>query len=173
MLHDLKSFSAERYDDGSYKVSYDGSLVVIPLIEYNSLLKRVAKAEETKERLVEETKENGELVDSLVQYTTLDWYEEHKGSKKGCGRLADAMMLADAVRGMTFAEIKEKRYPYKKNGTKKYGRDKIFEALSVKKPDDPQRIKDLLMDYPEVFSSVSVNDVYLWMQKKLNKGVKR
>lgn len=173
MLHDVKSFCIEEYEDGSYKVSYDGTLVVVPLIDYNSLTKRVSEAEESQERVIEEARENNELVDSLVKYTTMDWYEEHKGSKKGCGRLADAMILADAVRGMSFAEIKEKRYPYKKGGTKKYGRDKIFDALSAKKSDDPQRVRDLLMDYPEVFSDISINDVFLWFGKRASKGVKK
>lgn len=173
MLHDVKSFCIEEFEDGSYKVSYDGTLVVIPLIDYNSLTERIARAEDMQKHVVEELKESGEIVDSLANFTTKDWYEEHKGSKKGCGRLADAMILADAVRGMSFAEIKEKRYPYKKGGTKKYGRDKIFDALSVKKPDDYQRVWDLWTDYPEVFSNISINDVFRWFGKRASKGVRK
>lgn len=162
MEHDLKSWNIQVFEDGHVRVSYRGTLVAMPLIDYNSLKK-------TKERY----NEAKELTGDLVNYTTLSWYEENKGAKKGCGRMADAMIIANAVRGKTLAEIQTQHYPNKKGGSKKYSRGKIFDALSVKKPDDLHRIQSLMGDFPEVFRDIDREDVYKWMEKRISKGGKK
>lgn len=181
MEHNLKSFEAKIVDEGAEAVlSYDGTLVIIPLIDYNSLKKRAEDAEKkvrAREKLAIQTKElNAKLVaqvDDIARRTGRAWYDDHRGAKKGCGRMADAMIIANAVRGMSLAEIQAQHYPYKKDGSKKYGRDKIFDALSVKKPDDLQRIQSLMEDFPEVFSGIDREQVYAWMQKRASKGGKK
>lgn len=169
MIHDVKSYSVENLDpltNEHSRIKYDGTLVVIPLIDYNTLMKKL----ETYEKKEKVNKEALEVAGDLASYNTYSWYEEHKGAKKGCGRRADAMILANAVRGMSLADIQAQHYPYKKGGSKKYGRDKIFSALSVKKPEDLERINGLLTDFPEVFAGIDREQVYVWMQKKTNKG---
>lgn len=173
MLHDLKSLVIEELSDGHVHVSYDGTLVAMPLIDYNSLKKKSDSAVKALKKTQERSAEAMELTGDLAGYTTYSWYEQHKGAKKGCGRLADAMIIANAVRGMSLAEIQAQHYPYKKDGSKKYGRDKIFDALSVKKPDDLQRIQSLMEDFPEVFSGIDREQVYAWMQKRASKGGKK
>lgn len=180
MLHDVKSFEVIDRDPilhSHVSVKYDGTLVVIPLIDYNTLVKRAETAEKelevVKNKLeaqIEHAKEAVDFVSDLCSYTTTSWYEEHKGAKKGCGRLADAMMIANAVRGMSNDEIQAQSYPYKKGATKVYDRRKVFSALSVKKPGDLERINMLLLDFPEVFADVPREEVYKWMQKKALKG---
>ena len=106
MLHNLKSFNIEVLADGLVSVSYDGTLVAVPLIDYNSLAKKYSSAVQALERERERGKENMDLVSDLASYSTYSWYEQHKGAKKGCGRLADAMILANAVRGMSWLIFK-------------------------------------------------------------------
>lgn len=162
MEHDVKSLDTQVFENGRVHVSYDGTLVAMPLIDYNSLKRDKERYNEAKE-----------LTGDLVNYTTLSWYLEHKGAKKGCGRMADAMIIANAVRGMSLAEIQAQHYPYKKDGVKKYEIKKITRALSVKKPDDLQRIQSLMEDFPEVFRDIDREDVYKWMQKRASKGGKK
>lgn len=173
MLHELKTFCIEEVDEEECKISYTGTLVAIPLIDYNLICKKTNECYKEKKELEDTVQELDDFVVGIANYTTKYWYEENKGAKKGCGRLADAMILANAVRGMTFAEIQAKSYPHKKGGTKRYGRDKIFEALSVKKPTDLERINSLLIDYPEVFEGIQREEIYCWMAKKVSKGVKK
>lgn len=142
-------------------------------LDSEKLLKE--REEQFKER-EEQFKKNEELhekdtdlVMDLAKYTTYTWLEQHKGTKKGCGRLADAMIIANAVRGMTIKQIQALPYPHKKGGKKRYDENKIYRALSVKKPDDAQRINSLYEDFPEVFQGIEREDIFKWMQKKLNK----
>ena len=180
MLHDLKSYDVHSLDDDNISVKYDGTIVCIPLIDYQQLVKKANSAvsaleneKQKRERVEASSKECVDLCEDLVSYTTLSWYQEHKGAKKGCGRLADAMILANAVRGMSLDDIQEQYYPYKKNGEKKkYNRRKIFSALSVKRPEDKERIDSLLLDFPEVFEGIDREAIYGWMEKKYNKGGK-
>lgn len=172
MIHDVKSFSIEVLDDDLVSVSYDGSLVAVPLIDYNSLAKKSASAVQALKREKERSKEVTDLVSDIASYSTYSWYEQHKGAKKGCGRLADAMILANAIGGMSLADIQAQHYPHKNGGSKKYGRDKIFSALSVKKPEDLERINGLLADYPDVFAGIDREQIYTWMQKRASKGGK-
>lgn len=176
MIHDVKSWDIQVFEDGRVHVAYDGTLVAMPLIDYNSLVKErnaISKEWEKTKKQAELGDESIKLICDLATYTTRSWYAEHKGAKKGCGRMADAMIIANAVRGMSLAEIQAQHYPYKKDGSKKYGRDKIFDALSVKKPDDLQRIQSLMEDFPEVFSGIDREQVYAWMQKRASKGGKK
>ena len=80
------------------------------------------------------------------------------------------MILANAVRGMSLEDIQSQSYPYKKGATKRYTPPKIFSALSVKKPDDLERINGLLSDFPEVFEGIEREKIYAWIQKKASKG---
>ena len=170
MIHDLKSFNVVTHDDGRVSVSYDGSLVVVPLIDYNSLVKKNSSTLNALKKEQARGKENADLVSDLASYSTYSWYTQHKGAKKGCGRLADAMILANAVRGMSLEDIQSQSYPYKQGSTKRYDRSKIFSALSVKKPDDLERINGLLSDFPEVFEGIEREKIYAWIQKKASKG---
>lgn len=183
MLHDLKSYDVRSFDNGAMNtqigVKYDGTIVCVPLIDYQLLVKKANSAvnalknEKRKREIAEES--NRECVDlctDLAHYTTSSWYEEHKGAKKGCGRLADAMILANAVRGMSLSDIQEQYYPYKKDGVKQYDRRKIFSALSVKKPGDLERINSLLSDFPDVFKGIDREAIYVWMKNRASKGVK-
>lgn len=183
MIHDVKSFEVVDKDflcHSEVDVKYDGTLVVMPLIDYKTLVKKYESATKDLEqkgyvldKKLKDYKEAVETAKDLCFYTTCSWLEEHKGAKKGCGRLADAMILADAVRGSSIDELQRRRYPYKKNGaTKCYHKDKIFSALSVKKPEDVNRINSLLIDYPDAFEGLTIEDVFSWMAKRSKRGQK-
>ena len=148
-----------RIDEETGYLIINNDLVIMPLSDYKSLKERAESGDTAKG-----------VVDNIARYTTYSWYEEHKGAKKGCGRMADAMIIANAVRGMSLAEIQAQHYPYKKGGVKKYEIKKITRALSVKKPDDPQRIQSLMEDFPDVFSDIDREQVDAWMQKRAKKG---
>lgn len=131
--------------------------------------KQFKEREEQFEKCEKQYEKDSNLVMDIAQYTTYTWLDEHRGSRKGSGRLADAMIIANAVRGMTIKQIQALPYPHKKGGKKRYAKDKIYEALSVKKPEDAQRINSLFEDYPKVFIGIEREDLFRWMQKKLEK----
>lgn len=138
----------------------------------NQLKEQEKQSKEREEQFKEHEKlheQDTDLVLDLAKYTTYTWLNEHRGSRKGSGRLADAMIIANAVRGMTIKQIQALPYPYKKGGKKRYAKDKVYDALSIKKPDDAQRINSLFEDFPEVFNGIGREDIFKWMQKKLNK----
>lgn len=180
MLHDVKSYKVETVVDDGFvlqKVSYDGAIVHIPLIDYNTLARKNESMKKAlaREKLQRETvearaKEAMDVCADLKYWRT--YSDSGKNStNKDCGRLSDAMMLANAVRGKSLEEIQAQQYPYNKSGAvRKYNRSKVFAALSVKKSDDLERINSLLSDFPEVFKDIPTEDVYAWMQKKSSKG---
>lgn len=210
MVHDLKTLDIKMVCDAHAHVSYSGTLVVMPVIDYNSLIKKLQKSIQDLNVLQKYSKESMELTSDLVTYKTLSWLDAQKveeinqengevhisNTKKGCGRLADAMILANAVRGMSITEIQSQYYPYKKDNseednseedkarnkarkilyknilykTKKVSRRKVFDALSVNKPDDSDRIDSLFDDFPEVFKDIDREQISCWADKKANKG---
>ena len=152
MMGDLKSFEMQPLSNGMIFGRYDGDIVHIPLIEYNRLVSASKKAQEVE--------------------NPISRFKGHRGDKSGCGRLADAMMLADAVNGLSNAEIQKRRYPYDASGHKKiYGSTKVKSALSVNKPGDLERISGLINDYPNVLGGIR-EEVFDWMQKRQRRGKK-
>jgi len=130
---------------------------------------KVLETEKILEREREINKECRDLTTDLVSWKTLSWTEQMKGMKKGSGRTADAMIVANAVGGMSIQEIMAQKYPYKKDGVKKYTRTKIYAALTVKTDEDVRRIRELYDDFPEVFDGIEWSEVEAWMRKKHNK----
>lgn len=163
-------------------LKYDGKIVCIPLADYQSLKEKAERAVDAERRLhtaqqirdiaVKRSREVMAEQADIANYNTYSWYEQHKGAKAGCGRLADAMILANAVRGLSLEAIQKLPYPYKKGASKVYGQRKIFSALSVKQEGDLQRIDSLLTDFPDVFSDLSPQDVWAWVDRKRRKGCK-
>jgi hypothetical protein len=88
------------------------------------------------------------------------------GNRRGSGRKAEAMMVADSIRGMSVAEITEKRYPHSKHSTKKYTKRSVYRALSFKNDADAKRVAELYEDFPEVFSGISLEEVMEWCKRR-------
>ena len=95
-----------------------------------------------------------------------EWLKDHKGARKGTGRTSDAMILAGAIRGLSNDELLKGHYQHKKGGSKKYGRTKIFSALSVNKEGDDERIMSLYRDFPDIFEGISEREVEEWFIDK-------
>ena len=86
------------------------------------------------------------------------------GRVKDSGKLADAMILADRISGVSRKTILKTPYPYNKKGkTRFFGSTKIDNALKCKDPADVERIQLLYCTYPEVFESKNV-DIEALMQ---------
>lgn len=183
--HDLKTFSPSINPDGSVHVSYTGSVVLVPKQDFNALIalheandKNTALLSQASEALKQRNEALDKYRDALKtskEDVTNDYLTSHRGGydKQGCGHRADAEILAAAVHGASIEQLCKKRYTYNRYGHKKvYSRGKIFSALSVKKPEDYQRIMDLYTTYPEVFNC-SVEVVIQWYQKKYMKGGKQ
>lgn len=182
MVHDVKTFDIKKLDDDLVSVSYTGSLVLMPLIDYNDLdrakgrldvaTKAAKLANERANIMTERAKSADNRAKTAVKEAQEDFLSSHRGGydKIGCGNRADAEIIACAVRGIPVKDILKRRFTYNREGHKKvYGRTKIFDALSVSKPDDITRINKLVLDFPEVFSDISPNDVFEWAYKKAHK----
>lgn len=176
--HDLKTFVTSVNPDGSTHVSYSGSVVLVPKQDFNALL---TYKEQLKQALEAVDKRNKALdvlkkdLSTAKEDVKDDYLTSHRGGwdKSGCGNRADAEILAAAVKGASIEKLLKGRYTYDRYGHKKvYSRGKIFNALSVKKPEDYQRIVDLYTTYPEVFNC-SAEEVMQWYQKKYMKGGKQ
>lgn len=177
MIHDVESFDIQEYSDTHVRVHYDGTLVAVPLIDYNTLAKKSTSAVQALKREKARNQENFNLVTDLAQYKTYSLFNK---TRAGSGRLADAMIVADSIRGMSLDEIKAKEYPYRKervlydsNGNKKvdknykkFGRDKIFSALSARKDEDGERLLSLFRDFPDVFEGISEEQLKSWAEKR-------
>lgn len=183
--HNVKTFSKSVNADGSLHISYSGSCVLLPKIDFNALLKLKASSEESLKLLKQSTdlintqrnslKELHGALKTAKEDVVEDYLTSHRGGydKQGCGRRADAEMVAKAVGGASIDELLKGRYTYDKYGHRRaYSRGRIFKALSVKKPEDYGRITSLINDFPDVFVSVGIEAVYCWMQKKASKGGK-
>lgn len=184
--HDVKTYKPSINPDGSMHFTYTGSAVILPKVDFNALMQikgkvvmcenvakqanaRASKLQDANDTLKESAKE-------AVQNASEDFLSSHRGGydKQGCGRRAEAEILAKAVSGASIAEIQKCRFTYDKYGHKRaYGRDKIFKALSVKQASDYTRIVGLLSDFPAVFEGISYEQVFAWGQKKASKGGKK
>lgn len=185
--HDLKSYEhlihehSEKDCDTSIDFFYDGSVVLVPLIDYNSLISRLEEAEEevsslqqaiqTKSKAINKLREKIDEVDDIACYTTKTWLKEAYKLKKKCGDELDAMILADSVRGMPLVDIVNKEYTYKEGKSKKQcSRNKIYRAVSVRQDEDLDRIIALYIEFKSYFSDISLEQIFDWRQKKLDKG---
>lgn len=174
--HDVKTWQLEVLDDGKrVHLSYTGSAVILPLIDFNSMKDTADMVHEVTEglpKLQKQCQEHGYKVG--IESAEKQWKQAHTGknNSEGCGRLADAEILAMAVRGVPLKEIKKARFTYNRLGHKKvYGERKIYSALSVKKPEDRGRILGLYVDFPKTFDGVPYEAIERWFWKKYKKGV--
>ena len=180
--HDVTTFSVSENTDGSLHISYTGSCVMVPKIDFNMLIQIKEKADSNTEVFKEVLARNEQLstaVDNLHNSlktarseVTLDYLDSHRGgwNKDGCGNRSDAEILAKAIHGATNEELLKGRYTYDRFGHKKvYSRGKIFQALSVKKPEDYERITSLYSAYPEVFDC-TLEELFTWFKKRYEKG---
>lgn len=184
--HDVKTYKPSINPDGSMHFTYTGSAVILPKVDFNALMHCKSKVDmcvnTSKQALARASQlqdANDVLKESAktaVQNASEDFLSSHRGGydKQGCGRRAEAEILAKAVSGASIAEIQKCRFTYDRYGHKRtYGRDKIFKALSVKQEDDYTRIVGLLNDFPVVFEGISYEQVFAWVQKKASKGGKK
>ena len=183
--HDVKTFEVNAVDDEEVIVSYTGSVILLPKIDFNSLVSDRGKlngAEKLKDSLLHlylnETskvrKKDSEIAElkSANETAVSDYFNSIRGtkSKRGSGDMASAEILARAIRGDSLSDILKGRYTYNNRGNKKvYERRKIFFALSVKKPEDYERILNLYNSYPSVFDC-TLEEVSAWYYKRLKKG---
>lgn len=183
--HDLKTFSPSVNPDGTAHVSYTGSVVLVPKQDFNALIalreasnKHTALLSQASEALKQRDNAIDKYRDALKsakEDVTNDYLTSHRGGydKQGCGHRADAEILAAAVHGASIEQLCKGRYTYDKYGHKRsYGKQKIYDALSVKKPEDYERIASLYNSYPELFNC-SFEVVMQWYQKKYMKGGKQ
>lgn len=96
-------------------------------------------------------------------------YELQNHKKTGCGRYAQALMVADAITGIRVKEILQRKYPYKKNPKnrdeylyKKYADESVYAALRVVGNDksgieNTARLVSLWEDFPNVFSERNIS----------------
>ena len=184
--HDVKTFEVNAVDDEEVIVSYTGSIVLLPKIDFNSLVSDRGKlngAEKLKDSLLHlylnETskvrKKDSEIVElkSANETAVYDYFNSIRGtkSKRGSGGRASAEILARAVRGDSLSDIMKGRYTYNSRGNKRiYERRKIFFALSVKKPEDYERILNLYNSYRDVFDC-TLEELSAWYYKRLKKAI--
>ena len=184
--HDVKTFEVNAVDDEEVLVSYTGSVILLPKIDFNSLVSDRGKlngAEKLKDSLLHlylnETskvrKKDSAIVElkSANETAVSDYFNSIRGTKsnKGSGNRASAEILARAVRGDSLSDIMKGRYTYNSRGNKRiYERRKIFFALSVKKPEDYERILNLYNSYRDVFDC-TLEELSAWYYKRLKKGV--
>lgn len=184
--HDVKTFEVNAVDDEEVIVSYTGSIVLLPKIDFNSLVGNRDKLDAAKKqadtllnlysrelsRVKEKDREIAELK-SANETAVSDYFNSIRGTKsnRGSGNRASAEILARAVRGDSLSDIMKGRYTYNSRGNKRiYERRKIFFALSVKKPEDYERILNLYNSYPSVFDC-TLEELSAWYYKRLKKGV--
>ena len=125
------------------------------------------------ERLREENEDLKKKLEEAPEILKQEWKKSNAGvnRKKGSGRRADAQIVAMFIKGASVEEVSKTRFVYNREGHKKYySRGKIFAASSVKKPEDYQRIMDLYEDFPDIFGSISKEQLISWIQKKASKG---
>lgn len=187
-MRELISYEFTELEEDVYEYKYAGSLAMLPKCLLNDMRKGNEALTKERDTLKEDNEALETMLDDsihqvndlvahqkdIVYSITRTGIQEHKGSRDGSGDLAQAMMIADAASGLKATQIAEKRYPYKKNGAKqKYTLRSVHRNLAVKKPEDLERIQNLINDYPEVFDSVGIPAVWAWVAKKRNKGVKK
>lgn len=171
MLHNLKSYKVYIDDtdpeDFVIDFAYDGGCVLVPLIDYNIM-------RDSLESAISSLDDDDDIVFMATKSTLKDF--QGGKAKIGCGRKAQAMMIANVVSGMKQKDVLKRRYPCDKQGQlKHYGRTSLVTATTVNSSDDLVRIQSLLDDFPRVFeeAGVSVEAVKSWAEKKFEKQSKR
>ena len=172
--HDLKTLSTSINADGSAHVSYTGSVVLVPKVDFNALIHAKNELQNMQKLTTEMLERDKKIIADAKKYArdsekrvTDDYLSSHQGGydKIGCGQRADAEILAAAVHGASVNQLLKGRYTYDRYGHKRaYGKQKIYDALSVKKPEDYQRISNLYNSYPEVFNC-SFEVIIKWYQR--------
>ena len=161
-------------EEGGYKVSSDEEIVIKLKRKDDELVNTIKELSEGHKLLANKVLEDRKKIAN--EYVKK--LDNNKAAKTGCGRLADAMIIVDAVRGKKLKEMLVIKYPckiYTRGGTKQhvskktYSDRKIKDATRVQDMSDIERINKLMEDFPEVFAAVSREDVYNWAQKKMNK----
>ena len=188
--HDLKTWRPEILDNGMrVRICYEGSGVLLPLIDFrvltdikdynDKLLENANRQNDTVKKLIEKVKKLSEENKNLVELAEIrkedgipEYYGENR--RRGTGCRGDAEIIAMAVRGAQLKDIQVTRFTYDKQGHKrKFARSKIFNALSVSKPEDYTRVQRLYRDYPTVFEGISEEQISDWFWKKYDKLNKR
>ena len=188
--HDLKTWRSEVLDNGMrVRICYAGSGVLLPLIDFrmltdikdynDKLLKNANRQNDAVKRLVEKVKKLSEENKNLAELAEIrkedgipKYYGENR--RRGTGCRGDAEIIAMAIRGAKLKDIQGSRFTYNKQGHKrKFARSKIFNALSVSKPEDYARVQQLYRDYPTVFEGITEDQINNWFWKKYAKLNKR
>lgn len=159
------SLKFEELENEVFYCAYDGDLFLVRLMDLRKIENRLKKLLS--------------LVPSLKSLTDVEMVEDQElrsearrcslrsnGNRRGSGRKAEAMMVADSIRGISVAEIMKKRYPHSKHSTKKYSRGSVYRALSLKNKVDTERLAKLYEDFPEVFSGISAEEVMEWCKRR-------
>lgn len=152
-------------ENGVFYCAYDGDLFLVRLMDLrrieNRLKKLLSLVPSLKSLADVEVVEDQELRSEARRESS-----KCNGNRRGSGRKAEAMMVADSIRGMSVAEIMKKRYPHSKHSTKKYSKGSVYRALSLKNEADAERFAKLYEDFPEVFSGISVEEVMEWCKRR-------
>lgn len=163
MQRDLKTWSINVSEDGEeIDISYTGTVVIMPLCE-------LQHKEDDYQGVIDAYEQD---IADMPEAMKADWKKDHAGvnRKSGSGRRADAQIVAMLVQGASIDEVRKTRFVYNKEGHKKvYGDRKIFSASSVNKPGDYERLKNLYLDFPDIFWGISQEQFFGWMSKKAGK----
>lgn len=176
--HDVKTWAPQVLDNGKrVHLTYTGSGVLLPLIDFNSIKASADKPsiteEEARNIAIKEAKSiyNKGLADAPTVFAM-----KHKGQnrKQDCGCRGDAEIVAAAISGKSIKELQKMRFTYNKEGHRRvFGRTKIMDAIAVRGASDFQRIYKLSLDYPDVFVGITSEQLQAWIMKKLQKSAER
>lgn len=181
--HELKTWYPEILDNGMrVRINYEGSGVLLPLIDFrglidikecsDKLLENANKQNEIIKKLLKENNRLTELAEIRKEDCVPEYYGENR--RRGTGCRGDAEIVAMAVRGAKLKDIQGTRFTYDKQGHKrKFARSKIFNALSVSKPEDYARVQSLYRDYPTVFEGITEEQINNWFNARYARLNKR
>ena len=181
--HDLKTWRPEILDNGMrVRICYEGSGVLLPLIDFrglidikecsDKLLENANKQNEIIKKILKENNRLTELAEIRREAEKATYYGENR--RRGTGCRGDAEIVAMAVRGAKLKDIQGSRFTYDKQGHKrKFARSKIFNALSVSKPEDYARVQRLYREYPTVFKGITDEQINNWFNARYAKLNKR
>ena len=188
--HDLKTWRPEILDNGMrVRICYEGSGILLPLIDFrrltdiqdynDKLLENANRQNDTVKKLIEKVKKLSEQNKNLAELAEIrkedcvpEYYGENR--RRGIGCRGDAEIVAMAVRGVQLKDIQGTRFTYDKQGHKrKFARSKIFNALSVSKPEDHARVQSLYRDYPTVFEGITEEQINNWFNARYARLNKR
>lgn len=188
--HELKTWYPEILDNGMrVRINYEGSGVLLPLIDFrvltdikdynDKLLENANRQNDTVKKLIEKIKKLSEQNKNLAELAEIrkedcvpEYYGENR--RRGTGCRGDAEIVAMAVRGAKLKDIQGTRFTYDKQGHKRiFARSKIFNALSVSKPEDYARVQSLYRDYPTVFEGITEEQINNWFNARYARLNKR